>query len=80
MTLGKAKLHMRKSDINLGKSLREARKKRHLTQHELAEKIGKKQSYISVIEKNPENNIKIKTLIDIVEKGLDGHVKIEIIV
>ena len=65
-------------DIDVGKLLRDAREKQHLTQEQLAEKIGKKRSYISRIENKEGINIKLKTLIEIVEKGLGGEIKIEL--
>lgn len=36
---------------NIGKMLKEAREKSNLTQEQLAEKVGKKRSYISRIER-----------------------------
>ena len=38
------------ANIVVGTCLRKYRKKRHLTQRELAEKLGKPQSYISKVE------------------------------
>lgn len=61
---------------NIGKMLKEAREKSKLTQEQLAEKVGKKRSYISKIERKDSNNIKINTLIEIVEKGFGKKVKI----
>ncbi len=62
---------------NIGEILKSARKQKNLTQEELALKVGKKRSYISRIESKEGDNIKIHTLIEIVEKGLEGRVKIE---
>ncbi|REC78141.1 hypothetical protein DRF60_10810 [Chryseobacterium elymi] len=64
-------------EINIAKLLREAREKHNLTQEQLAQKVGKKRSYISRIESEEGNNIKIKTLAEIVEKGFGGNIKIE---
>jgi transcriptional regulator with XRE-family HTH domain len=57
--------------------LREAREKKHLTQDQLGEIINKKRSYISRVE-NDASNITLKTLYDIVEKGLGGKINIQI--
>ncbi|WP_126651705.1 helix-turn-helix transcriptional regulator [Chryseobacterium aureum] len=64
-------------EINIAKLLRDTRVKHNLTQEQLAQKVGKKRSYISRIESEEGNNIKIKTLIEIVEKGFGGNIKIE---
>ncbi|GAO27945.1 hypothetical protein JCM15548_14831 [Geofilum rubicundum JCM 15548] len=57
--------------------LREARERKHLTQDQLGEIIDKKRSFISRIE-NDASNMTLKTLYDIVEKGLGGKIKIQI--
>ena len=57
--------------------IRDARKRKKLTQEQLAQKVGKKRSYISRIESDETNSINIKTLTEIVEKGLDGELKIK---
>ena len=63
--------------FKIGLLLRKAREERHLTQSELAVLVDKKREYISKIENNG-GNITLKTLFDIVEKGLGGKVKISI--
>lgn len=63
--------------FKIGILLREAREEKHLTQTQLAEKIDKKRTYISRVENNG-SNLTLKTLFDIVEKGLGGKVKIKI--
>lgn len=63
--------------FKIGLLLRKAREDRHLTQSELAGLVDKKREYISKIENNG-GNITLKTLFDIVEKGLGGKVKISI--
>ncbi len=63
--------------FKVGLLLRSAREQKHLTQAELAEKVDKKREYISRIENNG-SNLTLKTLYDIVEKGLGGKVKISI--
>lgn len=54
-----------------------AREKQKLTQAELADRIDKKRSFISKVE-NDGSNITLKTLYDIVERGLGGKLKIEV--
>lgn len=63
-----------KNDI--GKMLKSTRIKQKITQEELAQRIGKKRSYISRIESLEGNKINIKTLSEIVEKGLGKELKI----
>ncbi len=67
---------MELSNKNIGDILKRAREDKHLTQEQLALKIGKKRSYISKVEGERGNNIKIRTLLDIVEKGLGGKIEI----
>jgi ribosome-binding protein aMBF1 (putative translation factor) len=61
----------------IGLLLREAREKKRLTQEDLAQLIDKKRTYISRVE-NDGSNITLKTLYEIVEKGLGGKVSIQI--
>ena len=61
----------------LGDALRAARKEKSLTQEQLAERIHKKRAFISRIE-NDGSNLTIKTLRDIVERGLGGKLRIEV--
>jgi Uncharacterized protein conserved in bacteria len=63
--------------FKIGLLLRDAREVKNLTQTELAEKVDKKREYISRVENNG-SNLTLKTLFDIVEKGLGGKVKISI--
>lgn len=65
------------SDLMIGYQLRDARLKLDLTQEELAERVNKKRTFISRIE-NDGSNLTIKTLRDIVERGLGGKVSIEV--
>ena len=62
----------------VGEVIKELRKQRNMTQEELAEKVGKQRSYIGRIETQDGENIKVSTLIEIVEKGLNGKIKIEL--
>ena len=68
-------MDLKRSDIGL--ILKNARKQKNLTQEQLALKVGKKRSYISRIESEKGNNIKIHTLIELVENGLGGTINIE---
>jgi len=63
--------------IKIGIMLRKAREEKNLTQSQLAELVNKKRTYISRVE-NDGANITLKTLYEIVEKGLGGKVNINI--
>lgn len=63
--------------FKIGLLLKKAREDRDLTQEQLAELVDKKRTYISRVE-NDGSNITLKTLFDIVEKGLGGKVNISI--
>lgn len=61
--------------FRLGVLLEEARLKLGMTQEELAEKCGTNKSYISRIENNA-SDIRLSTLMKIIQKGLGGHLKL----
>ena len=63
--------------FKIGLLLRKAREEKNLTQEQLGVLIDKKRTYISRVENNG-SNLTLKTLFDIVEKGLGGKVKITI--
>ena len=63
--------------FKIGLLLKKAREGKQLTQEQLGELVDKKRTYISRIE-NDGSNMTLKTLFDIVEKGLGGKVKISI--
>ncbi|MAC94820.1 MAG: transcriptional regulator [Flavobacteriales bacterium] len=63
--------------FKIGLLLRKAREEKNLTQEQLAELLDKKRTYISRVENNG-SNLTLKTLFDIVEKGLGGKVNISI--
>ena len=63
--------------FKIGLLIRKARESKNLTQSELANLIDKKRTYISRVE-NDGANITLKTLYEIVEKGLGGKVNIQI--
>lgn len=61
--------------FRLGVMLEEARKKLNMTQEELAEKCGTNKAYISRIENNA-SDIRLSTLLKIIQQGLGGHLKL----
>ena len=61
--------------FRLGVLLEEARNKMGLTQEQLAVKCGTNKSYISRIENNA-SDIRLSTLMKIVQQGLGGHLKL----
>jgi len=63
--------------FKLGVLIQEMREKQNLTQEQLAEKCGTTKSYISRIENNA-SDIRLSTLMRIVQKGLGGHLKLSV--
>lgn len=63
--------------FHLGVLLEEARVKLGMTQEELAEKCGTNKSYISRIENNA-SDIRLSTLMRIIQQGLGGHLKLKL--
>lgn len=63
--------------FRLGVIIQQARLKKGMTQSELANKIGTTKSYISKIE-NDVKEVRISTLLKIVEKGLDGKLHLSV--
>ncbi|WAC12809.1 helix-turn-helix domain-containing protein [Dyadobacter pollutisoli] len=63
--------------FKIGLLLRQAREDKSLTQAQLGEIVNKKREYISRVE-NDGSNLTLRTLYEIVEKGLGGKVKIQI--
>jgi len=61
--------------MSIGQMIKSARESRNLTQEALAKKVNKKRSYISRLE-NDGTNVNLKTLMEIVEFGFEGKVKI----
>jgi HTH-type transcriptional regulator/antitoxin HipB len=57
--------------------IRQARKDAKITQKELADRTGTKRSYISRIE-NDASDIRLSTLMRIVEVGLGGQLEIKL--
>jgi len=58
-----------------GALLKEARLSKGMTQEELAEKCGTTKAYISKVENNLKD-VRISTLRNIVENGLNGHLQL----
>ena len=63
--------------FKLGVLLEEARKKLNLTQEELAERCGTNKAYISRIENNA-SDIRLSTLMRIIQQGLGGRLKLSL--
>ena len=61
--------------LRIGFKIRSAREQLDMTQEQLAERINQKRTYISKIENDGEN-ITLRTLYDIVERGLGGKLRI----
>jgi DNA-binding XRE family transcriptional regulator len=61
--------------FRIGVLIQEARVNQHLTQEELALKVGTTKNYISRIE-NDASDIRLSTLIRIIREGLGGHLKL----
>jgi len=58
--------------------LKEARKEAHITQEQLAEKIGTNKSYISRLE-NGKADIQVSTLYKIFETGLGRKIRLTLL-
>jgi len=63
--------------FKLGVLIEQARKERKMTQSELAERCGTNKSYISRIENNA-SDIRLSTLMKIIQEGLGGKLKLEL--
>ena len=63
--------------FKIGVLIQEARKKQHMTQAELADKVGTTKNYISRIENNA-SDIRLSTLMRIIREGLGGHLKLSV--
>lgn len=64
-------------EFKLGVMIQEARKKKGLTQQQLADKIGVNKAYISRVE-NDIKDVRLSTLRKIVETGLGGELELAI--
>lgn len=63
--------------FKLGVMLQELRKEKGLTQEQLADKCGTTKTYISRIENN-SSDIRLSTLMRIVQVGLGGHLNFNV--
>lgn len=63
--------------FKIGVLIQEARKKRKLTQQQLAERVGTTKNYISRIENNA-SDIRLSTLMRIIREGLGGNLKLSL--
>lgn len=63
--------------FRIGVLIQEARKKQHMTQEQLAKKVGTTKNYISRIENNA-SDIRLSTLMRIIREGLGGHLKLSV--
>ena len=68
---GKAEAYM------VAELVKESRKKLHLTQQQLAEKLNVKRTYISKIER-ASSDVRLSTLKRIIETGLGGKLNISV--
>jgi DNA-binding XRE family transcriptional regulator len=64
--------------FKVGVMLQELRKERGLTQEALAEKCGTSKTHISRIENNVDD-IRLSTLLKIVNEGLDGRLSLQVL-
>lgn len=64
-------------EFRLGLMIQEARKKKGLTQQQLADKVGINKAYISRVE-NDIKDVRYSTLRKIVEIGLDGELQLAV--
>lgn len=76
-TQNRNEYEMKSKAFRLGVMIREARKEAHLTQEQLAERANTKKSYISRIERDA-SDIRLSTLMRIIEQGLGGTINISI--
>ncbi len=64
-------------EFKMGVLIQEARKKKGLTQQQLADKVGTNKAYISRVE-NDIKDVRLSTLRKIVETGLGGELELAI--
>ncbi len=63
--------------FKLGVLIQEMRERQNLTQDQLASKCGTTKSYISRIENNA-SDIRLSTLMRIIQQGLGGHLNLSV--
>lgn len=64
-------------EFKMGVMIQEARKKKGMTQQELADKVGTNKAYISRVE-NDIKDVRLSTLRKIVETGLGAELELAI--
>ena len=76
-TAGRDEVEQGFEEFKLGFLIQEARKKKGMTQQELADKCGTNKAYISRVENNIKD-VRISTLQKIVELGFGGQLQLSI--
>ena len=76
-TPGREQFEKEAETFILGVMLKEARLSRGMTQEQLAEKCGTTKAYISKVENNLKD-VRLSTLQNIVENGLNGHLQLSV--
>lgn len=76
-TLSREKYDEEFESFKIGVLIQEARKRKSMTQEELAMKAGTTKNYISRIENNA-SDIRLTTLMRIIREGLGGNLKFSI--
>lgn len=76
-TTSREKYEKEFESFKIGALIQEARKKQHMTQEELALKVGTTKNYISRIENNA-SDIRLSTLMRIIRDGLGGQLKLSV--
>ncbi len=76
-TLTREKYEQEFEAFKIGGLIQEARKRKKLTQAQLAEKVGTTKNYISRIENNA-SDIRLSTLMRIINEGLGGHLNLSL--
>lgn len=74
-TKERTEFEIKAKSFAIGELIKEERKAAHLTQQQLAEKIGAKKSFISRIE-NGHSDIQLSTLYKLVEFGLGRKINL----
>ena len=76
-TTDRSEFEIKAKSFAIGELIKEERKLAHLTQEQLAEKIGAKKSFISRIE-NGHSDIQLSTLYKLIEIGLGRKINLTI--
>ena len=76
-TEARTNFEIKAKSFAIGELIKEERKLAHLTQQQLADKIGAKKSFISRIE-NGHSDIQLSTLFKLIELGLGRKINFSI--